>query len=80
MGIQSASKLISERDELQAYHRGSWDVGGGGRDVFAQPQQGDARPQTGKKKKSTILNAGGWKSATLKEVKEALLAFRPHVS
>lgn len=32
-----------------------------------------------KKKKSTILNAGGWKSATLEEVKEALLAFRPHV-
>lgn len=51
MGIQSASKLISERDELQAYQRGSLDVGGGGRDVFAQPQQGDARPQNGEKKK-----------------------------
>lgn len=58
-------------------------MGGGGSDVFAQPQQGDARPRNGrrkkKKKKTTILNAGGWKSATLEEVKEALLAFRPHV-
>lgn len=46
------------------------DVGGGGRDVFAQPQQGDTGPRMGKFKKS---NVGGWKSATLKEVKEALL-------
>lgn len=51
------------------------DVGGGGRDVFAQPQQGDAGPQNGRK--FTILSVGGWKSATLKEVKGAALCLPP---
>lgn len=46
------------------------DVGGGGRDVFAQPQQGDTGPRMGK---FTNLNVAGWKSTTLEEVKEALL-------
>lgn len=36
---------------------------------FAQPQQGDTDPRMGK---FTNLNAEGWKSTTLKEVKEAL--------
>lgn len=37
---------------------------------FAPPQQGDTDPRMGK---FTNLNVGGWKSTTLKEVKEALL-------
>lgn len=66
MGIQSASKLISERDELQAYQRGSWDVGGGGRDVFAQPQQGDARPQNGEKKNAQFSMQEGGRAQPLR--------------
>lgn len=74
MGIQSASKLISERDELQAYQKGSWmwveEAAVGEQGCFALPQQADMGPRMGK---FTNLNVGGWESTTLKEVKEALL-------
>lgn len=46
------------------------DVGGGGRDVLHSHSRVTRGPRMGK---FTNLNVGGWKSTTLKEVKEALL-------
>lgn len=49
---------------------GVMDVGGGGRDPLCSHSRVTQAPGMGK---LTNLNVGGWKSATLKEVKEALL-------
>lgn len=46
------------------------EVGGGGRDVLRSHSRVTQGPRM---EKFTILNVGGWKSTTLKEVREASL-------